>query len=167
MDVAYNHTSATGNNFERTVSGYIYRQKPGRTLVNPSACGNETASERPMMRKFMVESVLHRVNEYHIDGFHFDLIGIHDIGMMNEICLAVSRINSSIIFYGVGWAASQPSLNNDLLAMNASGLSATVNVPEGKYTVVCQDGVIAPNGMRELDGGEVSVSAQSVLIIYK
>ena len=74
MDMVYNHTFNTvESNFERTVPGYFYRQKEDGTLANGSGCGNETASERPMMRKFMIESVLYWIKEYHIDGFRFDL----------------------------------------------------------------------------------------------
>lgn len=118
MDVVYNHTyHAAASNFERTVPGYFYRQKPDGTLADASACGNETASERPVVRKFIIESVLHWVNEYHIDGFRFDLMGIHDIETMNEIRKAVNKVDPSVIIYGEGWAASQPQLGNDSLAM--------------------------------------------------
>ena len=76
MDVVYNHTFNTiESNFERTAPGYFYRRKEDGSLANGSGCGNETASERPMMRKFMIESVLYWINEYHIDGFRFDLMG--------------------------------------------------------------------------------------------
>ena len=86
LDVVYNHTFNTAeSNFERTVPGYFYRQMPDGSFADGSACGNETASNRPMMRKYMVESVLHWLNEYHLDGFRFDLMGIHDITTMNEI----------------------------------------------------------------------------------
>ena len=130
LDVVYNHTFSTSDsNFERTVPGYFYRQKPDGTYANGSACGNETASDRPMMRKFMKESVLYWINEYHLDGFRFDLMGIHDIETMNEIREAVSSIDPTIIIYGEGWSASAPELPEDLLAMKAnvhqmSGISA-------------------------------------------
>ena len=121
LDVVYNHTFNTlESNFERTVPGYFYRHKPDGGFSDASACGNETASERPMMRKYMIESVLHWINEYHIDGFRFDLMGIHDIETMNEIRKAVSAIDPSIIIYGEGWAASTPHLPEDSLAMKAN-----------------------------------------------
>lgn len=121
MDVVYNHTYDTGgSNFERTVPGYFYRHKPDGSFANGSACGNETASNRLMMRKFMIESVLYWVNEYHIDGFRFDLMGIHDIETMNEIRKAVDEVDPSIILYGEGWAAEQPRMGNDSLAMKAN-----------------------------------------------
>lgn len=121
LDVVYNHTfNIEGSNFERTVPGYFYRQKPDGTYADASACGNETASERPMMRKFMVESVLYWVNEYHIDGFRFDLMGIHDIKTMNEIRRALTAVDPSIYVYGEGWAAQAPQLPQDSLAMKAN-----------------------------------------------
>ena len=121
LDVVYNHTFNTSDsNFERTVPGYFYRQRPDGTYADGSACGNETASNRPMMRKYMIESVLHWINEYHIDGFRFDLMGIHDIETMNEIRAAIDKIDLSIFMYGEGWAASSPQLEADRLAMKAN-----------------------------------------------
>lgn len=121
LDVVYNHTFNTSeSNFERTVPGYFYRQKADGSLANGSGCGNETASDRPMMRKYMVESVLHWINEYHIDGFRFDLMGIHDIETMNAIRKAVDRIDPSIYIYGEGWAAEAPQYPADSLAMKAN-----------------------------------------------
>ena len=121
LDVVYNHTfNIDGSNFERTAPGYFYRQKPDGTYADASACGNETASERPMMRKFMIESVLYWVNEYHIDGFRFDLMGIHDIEAMNEIRRALTAVDPTIYIYGEGWAAQAPQLPQDSLAMKAN-----------------------------------------------
>lgn len=121
LDVVYNHTFNTDNSsFERTVPGYFYRQKEDGAFANGSGCGNETASDRPMMRKYMVESVLHWVNEYHLDGFRFDLMGIHDTETMNEIREAVNQIDPSIIIYGEGWAAEAPRYAADSLAMKAN-----------------------------------------------
>lgn len=121
MDVVYNHTALTkGSNFERTVPGYFYRQKEDGTLANGSGCGNETASERPMMRKFMIESVLYWIKEYHIDGFRFDLMGVHDIETMNEIRKAVNKVDPTICIYGEGWAADNPQYPADSLAMKGN-----------------------------------------------
>ena len=121
LDVVYNHTfSIDGSNFERTAPGYFYRQRPDGTYADASACGNETASDRPMMRKYIVESVLHWAREYHIDGFRFDLMGIHDIRTMNEVRAALTALNPSIIVYGEGWAAQAPQLPQDSLAMKAN-----------------------------------------------
>ena len=121
LDVVYNHTfSIDGSNFERTAPGYFYRQRPDGTYADASACGNETASNRPMMRKYIVESVLHWAREYHIDGFRFDLMGIHDIRTMNEVRAALTAFDPSIIVYGEGWAAQAPQLPQDSLAMKAN-----------------------------------------------
>lgn len=121
LDVVYNHTFNTEeSNFERTVPGYFYRQTKDGKPANGSGCGNETASDRAMMRKYMVESVLYWINEYHIDGFRFDLMGIHDIETMNEIRAAVDKIDPSIFIYSEGWAASAPQLDQEELAMKAN-----------------------------------------------
>lgn len=121
LDVVYNHTSSTDNSsFEKTVPGYFYRQKPDGSFANGSGCGNETASERPMVRKYMIESVLYWAKEYHVDGFRFDLMGNHDIETMNEIRKALDEVDPTILIYGEGWAAQAPALKNGFLAMKAN-----------------------------------------------
>ncbi len=121
MDVVYNHLSdAAGSGFERTEPGYFFRYREDGTYADASGCGNETASEAEMMRKFMIESVCYWAKEYHIDGFRFDLMGIHDIETMNQIRAALDEIDPSIYIYGEGWAASTPRLDNSLLAMKAN-----------------------------------------------
>lgn len=121
LDVVYNHTFNTeDSNFERTVPGYFYRHKEDGSLANGSGCGNETASDREMMRKYMIESVLYWMNEYHIDGFRFDLMGIHDIETMNQIQAAAKAVNPSVFIYGEGWAAEAPIYPADSLAMKAN-----------------------------------------------
>ncbi len=118
MDVVYNHVyDCKKSPFERTAPGYFFRWNEDGTPSNGSGCGNETASERPMMRKFMVESILHWVNEYHIDGFRFDLMGLHDMQTMNAIREAVNAVDPSIIIYGEGWTAAAPGCDGSLLAM--------------------------------------------------
>ena len=121
LDVVYNHVSdAASQAFERTVPGYFFRMREDGSFADGSACGNETASDRGMMRRFMVESVCWWVEEYHIDGFRFDLMGIHDIETMNAIRSAVSAIDSTVLIYGEGWAASAPLYDGPLLAMKAN-----------------------------------------------
>lgn len=121
LDVVYNHTYNTEeSNFERTVPGYFYRQTKDGQWANGSGCGNETASDRAMMRKYMVESVVYWAKEYHIDGFRFDLMGIHDIRTMNEIREALDQVDPSIFMYGEGWAAASPQLDEGKLAMKAN-----------------------------------------------
>ena len=121
MDVVYNHTFTTqGGIFERTVPGYFYRKDADGNFANGSGCGNETASERAMMRRFIVESVCYWAKEYHIDGFRFDLMGLHDIETMNAVRRALDRIDPTIYIGGEGWSASAPGLSPDSLAMKAN-----------------------------------------------
>ncbi len=104
MDVVYNHTMEGGeSNFNRIVPGYYYRLTQEGYFSNASGCGNETASERAMMRKFIIDSVVYWVQEYHIDGFRFDLMGIHDIQTMNELRRVLNELDPSILVYGEGW----------------------------------------------------------------
>ena len=153
MDVVYNHTFNTlESNFERTVPGYFYRQKEDGTLANGSGCGNETASERPMMRKFMIESVLYWIKEYHIDGFRFDLMGVHDIETMNEIRKAVNKVDPTICIYGEGWAAEAPQYPADSLAMKGN-----ISLRQGK--LLCGPVWEKDKGafLAGVPGGEMSV----------
>ncbi len=104
MDVVYNHTmEGESSNLNRIVPGYYYRLTPEGYFSNASGCGNETASERAMMRKFMIDSLVYWVKEYHIDGFRFDLMGVHDIQTMNEIRRVLDEIDPSLLVYGEGW----------------------------------------------------------------
>lgn len=121
LDVVYNHTmDIEGSNFHRTVPGYFYRQRPDGSWANGSGCGNETASDRAVMRQYMVESVKYWMTEYHVDGFRFDLMGIHDIETMKQIREAAEKINPDVLIYGEGWAAEAPQLPNAKLAMKAN-----------------------------------------------
>ena len=117
LDVVYNHTTSTENcGFELTVPGYFYRMREDGSFADGSGCGNETASEKPMMRKYMVESLEYWVKEYHIDGFRFDLMAIHDIETMNLIRSRLEALNPDILLYGEGWAASAPLYDESKLA---------------------------------------------------
>ena len=117
LDVVYNHTwNIEGSNFQRTRPDYFYRKNADGTYSNGSGCGNETASEREGMRQFMIESVKYWVDEYHIDGFRFDLMGVHDVQTMNSIRAAVPQ---DIFIYGEGWSAGSCAYSGDL-AMKAN-----------------------------------------------
>ena len=117
LDVVYNHTwNIDGSNFQRTCPDYFYRKNADGTYSNGSGCGNETASEREGMRQFMIESVKYWVDEYHIDGFRFDLMGVHDIETMNAIRAAVPQ---DIFIYGEGWSAGSCAYTGEL-AMKAN-----------------------------------------------
>jgi pullulanase len=111
LDVVYNHTTDIKNsNFSQFAPGYFYRHNPDGTYSNGTGCGNETASERPMMCKFMIESVVYWAKEYHLDGFRFDLMGIHDLETMNAISDTLHKIDPTIFIYGEGWTAGQSPL---------------------------------------------------------
>lgn len=111
MDVVYNHTANNDDsNFSLTAPGYFYRHRPDGTYSDASGCGNETASERAMMRQFMINSIKHWAQEYHIDGFRFDLMAIHDIETMNQIAAELRSINPNAIIYGEGWTAGDSPL---------------------------------------------------------
>ena len=118
MDVVYNHTyDVMGCALGRVVPKYFYRLNADGTYANGSGCGNETASDHEMYRRFMVESVCYWAREYHIDGFRFDLMGIHDQETMRQIRAALDKIDPTILTYGEGWAAMSPAYPYDSLAM--------------------------------------------------
>lgn len=117
LDVVYNHTfSAIDSPFERTVPGYFFRMYENGEFCNGSACGNETASNHRMMHKYMLESVCYWAKEYHIDGFRFDLMAIHDIETMNAIREALNAIDPTILTYGEGWAVGKLGYDDNKLA---------------------------------------------------
>ena len=138
LDVVYNHTyDIEHSNFQRLWPDYFYRKKAVSDLPlaisqqptansqqleysNGSGCGNETASEQPLMRKFMMESVKYWIEEYHIDGFRFDLMGCHDIETMNAIREMVNGIDPSIFIYGEGWSAGSCALPSEQLGLKAN-----------------------------------------------
>jgi pullulanase len=121
MDVVYNHTGSTeGSNFNLEVPGYYYRHTADGKWSDAAACGNETASERSMMRKYIIESCAWWVKEYHIDGFRFDLMGIHDIETMNMVSDHLLSIEPTLILYGEGWTAGSSPLPDSLRALKAN-----------------------------------------------
>ncbi|MHA6249581.1 type I pullulanase [Pontibacter sp. CAU 1760] len=120
LDVVYNHTGLTeDSNFNLEVPGYYYRHTASGGWSNASGCGNETASERTMMRKFMIESCCYWATEYHIDGFRFDLMAIHDLETMNLLSEALKKINPNIILYGEGWTAGASPLPEEKQALKS------------------------------------------------
>ena len=118
LDVVYNHTTNAANTgLERTMPGYFYRMNADGTFCNASGCGNETASEQEMFRKYMIESLEWWMKEYHIDGFRFDLMAIHDIDTMNEISERLHAIDPDVVIYGEGWAASTVAYPSEKIAL--------------------------------------------------
>ena len=121
LDVVYNHTfNIEESNFNLTYPGYYFRTTADGKISDGSGCGNETASEKPLMRQFMIESVLYWAKEYHIDGFRFDLMGIHDIETMNLIRKALDEVDPNIYMYGEGWSAGSCADPVEKLAMKAN-----------------------------------------------
>lgn len=121
LDVVYNHTfDINGSNFQKTYPDYFFRKNAEGKYSDGSGCGNETASDKELMREFMKESVAYWVYEYHIDGFRFDLMGVHDIETMNEIHDVVAQIDPTIYIYGEGWSAGSCAYPQDKLATKAN-----------------------------------------------
>ena len=111
MDVVYNHTAENdGSNFELTAPGYYHRHWDDGSYSDASGCGNETASDLQQMRDYIINSVKYWAKEYHIDGFRFDLMAIHDTETMNEVAAELKKINPSIFVYGEGWTAGDSPL---------------------------------------------------------
>jgi len=171
LDVVYNHTyDIEHSNFQRTYPDYYYRKTADGQYSNGSGCGNETASDQPMMRRFMIESVKYWINEYHIDGFRFDLMGCHDIETMNAIRKAVDEIDPTIFIYGEGWSAGACGLPNEQLGMKA-------NIPQmpgiAAFSDEIRDALRGPfsddsmagwlgTGIRILKSSELSVMTESL-----
>lgn len=139
MDVVYNHTHFNSDSwFHKTVPGYYHRTKGGK-FTNGSGCNNETASERPMVRDYIVNSVKYWADEYHIDGFRFDLMGLHDLETMKDVRHSLDEIDSSIIIYGEGWIANEECQ----LPINKRASKANVSKLPGiaVFNDDCRDGV--------------------------
>ncbi len=120
MDVVYNHTFSQDSNLNRIVPYYYYRYTASGDSANGSGCGNETASERKMFRKYMVDSVTYWQREYHIDGFRFDLMGLHDVDTMQAIEKAVHALDPQAILYGEGWTGGTSPLKEGRRAIQAN-----------------------------------------------
>ena len=133
LDVVYNHTGFTTRSyFNQTVPGYYYRQKPDGNFSNASGCGNELATERAMVRKYLLDSLYYWATEFHIDGFRFDLMGIFDLETMNHIRAKIDLVSPSIILYGEGWTADSSPLPEALRAVK-------INVPKLDRIAVFND----------------------------
>ena len=118
LDVVYNHTyHSHDSHFHHLAPGYYHRQNADGEFSNGSGCGNEVASERSMVRKMMVDSLVYWATEYHVDGFRFDLMGLHDLETMRRIRKALDRVDPSILLYGEGWTGGDSPLPGDQRAM--------------------------------------------------
>ena len=118
LDVVYNHTFfAKESVFNQTVPGYFYRQKEDGSFSNASGCGNEIASEREMVRKYIIDSLKYWTNEFHVDGFRFDLMGILDLETIKTIRAELDKTNPELFLYGEGWAADHSPMPEHLRAV--------------------------------------------------
>lgn len=117
MDVVYNHTYSVDSVFQRTVPDYYYRKEEDGSFANGSLCGNDTASDRRMFRKYMKDSVCYWAEEYQIDGFRFDLMGLHDTDTMNEIREALNKLphGEDILMYGEPWSGDYSPMRKDCI----------------------------------------------------
>ena len=145
MDVVYNHTSGTGDGsiYDKTVPKYFYRMDSQGNYSNGSGCGNETASEHAMVRKYMIDSLSHWMKDYHINGFRFDLMGLHDQDTMKEIYKELSNIDKNVLVYGEPWDAGSNASQKPL---------ATSAIAEGTYGV----GAFDDDFRDAVKGGEYS-----------
>lgn len=154
MDVVYNHTGLTEESwFHKIVPGYYHRQFEDGTFSDGSGCDNETASERAMVRKYIVDSVLYWAKEYHIDGFRFDLMAVHDIETMNLIREELDKIDKRIIMYGEGWNGGPSALNESKAAFKKNG--PLLNSRIALFSDDLRDGIKGDVFVKE-DGGFVN-----------
>ena len=140
MDVVYNHTFNLDSCLNKAVPKYYYRQDEEGNYSDASACGNETASDRYMFRRYMVDSVVYWAKEYHIDGFRFDLMGIHDIETMKLIREELNKIDPSIIVYGEGWMGGPSPLKEDDAALKKNTYKFG-ELQIAAFSDDCRDGV--------------------------
>ncbi|MDD3277416.1 MAG: type I pullulanase [Lachnospiraceae bacterium] len=117
MDVVFNHTYSLDSVFQNTVPDYYYRMEEDGSFANGSMCGNDTASEQPMFRKYMIDAVCYWASEYQLDGFRFDLMGLHDVETMNQIRDALNALpyGKDILMYGEPWAADYSPMRKGCL----------------------------------------------------
>jgi type I pullulanase len=145
MDVVYNHTYSTDSSFQACVPDYYYRLKDNGELSSGSGCGNDTASERAMFRNFMIQSTKYWAEEYHVDGFRFDLMGLHDVETMNQIRSSLDTIDTGMIMYGEGWALSTTSDVKDCTGattrMASQGSSKYLDTRIGMFNDQFRDGM--------------------------
>ncbi len=121
LDVVYNHTGYTTRSwFNQTVPGYYYRQNKNGSFSDATGCGNEIASERAMVRKYIIDSICYWAREFHIDGFRFDLMGVLDIDTMNKIREALDDLRPGILMYGEGWTAGPSPMDEKYRAVKAN-----------------------------------------------
>ena len=144
MDVVYNHVFEAGNFcFNQIVPGYFSRSNPDGSNSNGSGCGNDTASERPMVRKFIVDSIVYWQDQYHLDGFRFDLVGLLDTKTINALVDAVHLNHPDVIFYGEGWTMNTAVEPGNFMATQ---LNATMTPKFAYFSDTIRDLLAGRNG---------------------
>ena len=165
MDVVYNHVnSAAGSNFDVLMPGYYYRYNANGGYSNGSGCGNETASEMPMFRKFMIDSAMFWAKEYKLGGFRFDLMGLHDLETMKQLTSSCKEINSSIAIYGEPWTGGTSTLSGSLSAKQLNGNNY---VGYGQFNDQMRDALIkgglnGPTSIGWVDNNTSAISSSDV-----
>lgn len=163
MDVVYNHVQdGAGSWFQQTVPNYYFRFSAENTWSSGSGCGNDTASEHEMFRKYMVDSVTYWAQEYHIDGFRFDLMGLHDVTTMNAIRASLDEIDTKLLMYGEGWSMGT-SADSDAPALATQQNSGKMSERIAFFNDQIRDGlkgsVFESKGMGYLQGSTGSTSS--------
>ncbi|MBO5715508.1 MAG: type I pullulanase, partial [Clostridia bacterium] len=165
MDVVYNHTfSATDSNFHRIVPYYYYRYNANGANQNASGCGNDTASERYMYRKYMVDSLTYWITEYNLDGFRFDLMGLHDLETMRLVEEAVHAVNPNAIIYGEGWTMGSTTDGSEQANQTNIGKITPTNTAIGSIAVfndAIRNGLKGNSGFGEITSGILNGGANS------
>ena len=166
MDVVYNHVNgAAGSNFDVLMPGYYFRYDSNGSLSNGSGCGNETASEHAMMRKFIIDSVCYWTKEYKLGGFRFDLMGLHDIETMDMVNAAAKAINPSIVIYGEPWTGGATPLDKDLQAVqaNANKFEGYGQFNDQMRDALIKGGLNAKDAKGWVTGGQVTTADVSAI----
>ena len=165
MDVVYNHTfSGTDSSFHRIVPYYYYRYNSNGANSNASGCGNDTASERYMYRKFMVESTSYWMEEYNLDGLRFDLMGLHDLETMRQVEAAVHAINNQAIIYGEGWTMGSTTDGSEQANQGNIGKITPTNGAIGSIAVfndAIRNGLKGNSGFGEITAGILNGGANN------
>ncbi len=151
LDVVYNHTyTLETSNFEKTVPGYYYRFDNFGNYINGSGCGNEIATERFMVRKFIIDSIVYWVKEYKIDGFRFDLMGLIDTKTMNYVRSALDNTNPNVITYGEGWTGGESGLDSQRQSTKENAFKTNTRI--GYFSDDIRDGIKGDVFEYELSG---------------
>lgn len=148
MDVVYNHTYSLDSNLNKIVPYYYYRYGSDGTPSNGSGCGNETASERSMMRRYMVDSIKYWQEEYNLDGFRFDLMGVHDITTLQAIEKAVHERNPEALIYGEGWTGGTVALDEKQQGILANLSTLNANTSAGGRNGIAMFNDVIRDGLK-------------------